>query len=69
VAELPKPALVGLFEAVAGVMELDEGKTRLELECTDGYLRRWWTHDESNGANELARYDEQAAWLVGQVPG
>jgi hypothetical protein len=45
----PKPTLVQLFEAVAAIMELDGGLTRVELEFDGGHLRRWSAHDERNG--------------------
>jgi len=45
-------------------MGLDHGTERLELVFEDGRLRRWWTHDEANGALELHRFDEDARRLV-----
>jgi hypothetical protein len=62
--ESPKPALVQVFEAIAGVLDINHGQTRLELEFDDGHLRRWWAHDERNGALQLHEFDAQAAWLV-----
>ncbi len=62
--DLPKPALVRFFEAVASVMELDHGLTTLELEFDDGHLRCWNVHDRRNGHEPLRQFDGRAAWLV-----
>ncbi len=63
--DLPKPALVRFFEAVAQVMELDErGLVVLELEFDDGHLRCWNVYDRRNGHEPLRQFDGRAAWLV-----
>ena len=67
VVEAPQPALRRLFEAVAQIMELDEGKTRLELLFTDGHLTQYWTQNMKRPPGTLARYDGRAAWLIGTV--
>ena len=48
-------------------MELDEGKTRLELLFTDGHLTQYWTQNMKRPPGTLARYDGRAAWLIGTV--
>jgi hypothetical protein len=63
--ESPKPVLVRLFEAIAAVMDLDAGNTRLELEFEGGHLRRWTSHDERNGHEALHRFDTRTPALVG----
>jgi hypothetical protein len=63
--DLPKPALVTVFERIAAVMDLGEGLTRLELEFEEGHLRRWNTHDERNGHEALRRYEARATALGG----
>jgi hypothetical protein len=59
-----KPVLVRLFEAIAVVMDLDAGNTRLELEFEGGHLRRGTSHDERNGHEALRRFDARAPALV-----
>ena len=63
----PKPHIVRLLEAVAALMDIDEGHERLELEFEDGYLCRWTRADLRNDASELSRYDELAAGLVSRL--
>lgn len=62
-----KPHLVRLLEAVAAVMGLDEGHEELVLEFDDGHLRRWSRGDMRNGAQELGRFDDEAASLVSRL--
>lgn len=57
------PLLVELLEQVAGVMELDRGRHRLELIFEDGRLREWWAHAERRPAPALGVYDK--AWRAG----
>jgi hypothetical protein len=47
--EAPKPHLSRMFEAIAAIMDLDEGLTHLEIEFEEGHLRRWSTRDERSG--------------------
>jgi hypothetical protein len=58
-----EPALRRLFEAIAAVMDLDEGSTRLELLFSEGRLTKWYAHNEARRPAELGRYDGRAAWL------
>jgi hypothetical protein len=58
----PKPALAQLFEDVAAVMGLHDG--RLELVFEHGHLRRWFSHSEQQAPGELGAFDERAAHLV-----
>jgi len=62
--ELPKPHLARIFEAVAAVMDLDEGQHRLELVFADGHLQTWFVHDERNGHEALRRFDARAEPLA-----
>jgi hypothetical protein len=47
--ELPKPVLGELFEAIAVVMDINEGWHSLELHFENGYLGRW-SHLNKNNA-------------------
>jgi hypothetical protein len=62
-ASEPEPALRRLLEAVAAVMDLDAGMSRLELIFEDGHLVKYYTHDGPTSPRELERYDGRAAWL------
>jgi hypothetical protein len=62
-AEAAQPILRPLLEAVAAVMELDEGEHRLELVFTDGNLRRWRTESGPRGTDALAAFDDRARYL------
>jgi hypothetical protein len=64
VADAPKPHLARFFEAVACVMELDRGQHRLELVFEDGRLRQFYARAKKRSPNDLAAFDERAAWLV-----
>ena len=44
-------------------MNLDTGKSRLELIFEDGRLVRYYTHDGPTSRRELERFDGRAAWL------
>jgi len=59
----PKPLLAELLEAIAEIMELDVGQTRLELEFKDGHLRRWHSHDVGHGRESLRPFEDRARWL------
>jgi hypothetical protein len=55
-----QPYLRRLFEAVAGVMDLDRGEHVLELHFTDGRLRDWWTHARKRPPAELRAFEDRA---------
>jgi hypothetical protein len=57
-----------LLEAVAEIMGLHRGQTRLELVFDGGRLRTYWVHAERRIPGELAVHDEQAARLVALQP-
>jgi hypothetical protein len=59
----PKPHLARLFEAIAAIVAIDKGRRVLVLVFDDGRL----TSCETNGTVELARFDEQAAWLTART--
>ena len=50
-----------LFEAIATVLELDEGRRRLELVFVDGRLVTWYTHAEKERPAALHRFDAATA--------
>ena len=62
-AEASRPHLRRLFESIAGIMDIDHGLQRLELQFEDGILRCLWVHAKT-GSTELGRYDDRTAWLV-----
>jgi hypothetical protein len=59
-----KPLLAELFESIAVVTGLGEARVQLELDFTDGFLRRWTVREIGHGANGLGRFDASAARLA-----
>ena len=64
-----EPILRRLLEAIAAVMELDEGKRVLEVEFVGGRLTKYHTHGKHFPAHTLAQFDGRAAWIAGTVRG
>ena len=62
--ERPEPVVRVLLEAIAGVLDLDTGRRRLELIFEHGRLREWSTHQLRRRIAELADYDERAHWIL-----
>jgi hypothetical protein len=62
-SDAPKPQLARLFEAIAAVMDLDEGQTGLELYFEDGRLRRWTERHLNQPFGRLQRFDDRASRL------
>ena len=52
------------LEAVAAILGVDSGRRRLEVVFEDGQLVQWRVAREANSPSELARFDEEASWLV-----
>ena len=48
-------------------MGLDRGQQRLELVFEDGRLRQFYSHAEKRSPQELATFDERAAWLTART--
>jgi hypothetical protein len=61
--EEPKPLLVRLFDAVAAIMDLEEGQCSLELHFEHGHLRRWTARKSNNGHEALRQFDARAPVL------
>jgi hypothetical protein len=63
VTDAPLPSLQVIFEAVAGVMGLDKGQTRLELIFHHGRLVKYYVHTAAS-PRELGIFEEQARWIL-----
>lgn len=59
-----KPSVCELLERIAGVMDLDSGRYRLELIYEDGRLREWYAHAERRPASALRVYDDRARLIT-----
>jgi hypothetical protein len=64
--DTPRPSLQLIFEAVASVMGLDKGHTRLELIFHDGHLVKYYVHTAAR-PHELAIFDEHARWILDRL--